>query len=239
MQGWSALDRMDWSSASAYFHRAADLAESSPGSRAEALYGLGLSYAYANPPNVKEALAAFGQIAKDFPSMDCAGWAALEGVLLRGRTSDLDSVAEAEAMMEIARQHSGRAVAHEATLRAAMSLLEAGQGDRGVTLLQDYLRQYPDNADAPLMRFLIAYWKMEIDENYEGALPILLELAEHGLAEPRRRAMVMWSIAQIYRLHENDPQAALLWYRRIVQEFPNEITTGDARRMISQLEQAP
>ncbi len=238
MQGWNALDRMDWSSATTYFRRAADMAEASPGSRAEALYGLGLSCAYANPPKVEDALAAFGQITKDYPSADCAGWAALESVLLRGRAADLDSVAEAEAILEIARLHPGHAVVHEATLRAAMSLLEAGQGNRSATLLQDHLRQYPDNAEAPLMRFLVAYWKMEIDGDYEGALPVLLELAEHNLAEPRRRAMVMWSIAQIYRLHRNDPQTALLWYRRIVQEFPNEITTGDARRMISQLERA-
>ncbi len=236
IQGWNALDRMDWPSATAYFRRAADLAEASAGSRAEALYGLGLSYAYATPPKLEEALAAFGQITKDYPSEGCAGWAALESVLLRGRAADLDRVAEAEAMMEIARLHPGHAVVHEATLRAAMSFLEAGQGERSVTLLQDHLRQYPNNAEAPLMRFLVAYWKMEIDEDYEGALPVLLELAEHNLAEPRRRAMVMWSIAQIYRLHRNNLRAALLWYRRIVEEFPNEITTGDARRMISQLE---
>ena len=239
MQGWNALDRMDGTSAVAHFRRAVDLEETSPASRAEALYGLGLSYGYANPPQVAEAVAAFAQITKDYPSADCAGWAALESVLLRGRAGDIDSVAEAEALLEVAGRYRDHAVIHEATLRAAMSLLEAGQGERSVMLLNDHLRQYPDNEEAPLMRFLVAYWKMEIDEDYEGALPILLELANHNLAEPRRRAMVMWSIAQIYRLHHDDPQTALVWYRRIVAEFPNEITTGDAQRMISQLEKTP
>lgn len=238
MQGWNALDRMDWTSAAAHFRRAVDMEETSPASRAEALYGLGLSYGYANPPQVVEALAAFAQITKDYSSADCASWAALESVLLRGRAGDIDSLAEADELLEVAARHRGHAVVHEATIRAAMSLLEAGQGERSAKLLNDHLRQYPDNAEAPLMRFLIAYWKMEIDEDYEGALPILLELAEHNLAEPRRRAMIMWSIAQIYRLHRDDPQTALVWYRRIVEEFPNEITTGDARRMIRQLEQA-
>lgn len=239
MQGWNALDRMDWTSAAAHFRRAVDLEETSPASRAEALYGLGLSHGYANPPQVAEALAAFSQITKEYPSADCAGWAELESVLLRGRSGNIDSLAEAEALLDVVGRHRGHSVVHEATLRAAMSLLEAGQEERSATLLNDHLREYPDNAEAPLMRFLVAYWKMEIDEDYAGALPVLLELVEHNLAEPRRRAMVMWSIAQIYRLHRDDPQAALVWYRRIVAEFPNEITTGDARRMINQLERSP
>jgi len=80
------------------------------------------------------------------------------------------------------------------------------------------------------------YWYQEVDRDYDRGLEHSIALSEMKMSDPARWGQVMWNTAQVYRIRKNNPAEALRWYRRIVDEAPNDRMFGDAMQMVHWLE---
>lgn len=71
--------------------------------------------------------------------------------------------------------------------------------------------------------------------DYRQAVLHLSIADRQGLVSLKYRPTVKYQIARIYHKKLNDPEKALKYYRKFVQDYPNDVWTGEAEKAIVQL----
>lgn len=241
-QAWGHFHLSAFEEALALFEQVASASDATPPDRIQALFGLGLTRSHRRPfPDPAGAEAAFREIIERYPDNATVPWAMIElGNLVNVKAAGHSGAAAARNWYrDVLERRPGSLAAHEAALRLANSLfyeLEPPQSTTALQLLEEHLERHPDNPLATVMLFRLDYWYAQILLQYERALPFAEALSAAGMSDPFRWSRQFWHTAEIHRLALNQPQKAIPWYRRIVEETPGSIHSLSAKQMLDQLE---
>ena len=241
---WQAHRRGDSPEAVSLFESVLADASSSDAERVQAYYGLATVMTFGITPDKQRARELLTRIIDDHPGNPTAPWALLELGRLRAGPTPEAKQDERDTYQRVIDEYPNSVAIHEATVRLAGSYyteLDPALVQLATSLLENHLSEHPDNPLASVMHFRLMYWYQEVDRDYDLGLKHSITLGEMKMSDPARWGQHMWSTAQTYRLRKNNPTEALRWYRKIVEEAPNDRMVGDAKQMIELLEsqQAP
>lgn len=226
--------------AAEFFECVLEEAAAEPSQRVQALFGLGNVYQFCSPAQPLRAEQYFQRIVTEYPSSDVAPWAQLRV----GQLQDLQNPAGRERAQElfasILDEHGDEDVADEAALSlAATYFMETDPTivQLGLITLEEHMQRRPDNALASSMLFRLSYWYMEVERDYDKGLQYGLLLGAAGMCNPKRQAMQYWGMGQVLSLRMGKDDEALMWYQRVVDEFPRDYLTYPASQKVRQLQQ--
>lgn len=215
--------------------------------RVQALYGLGLCHKFRRPVSRPDAAReSFQRIVEEFPESSVVPWALLElGILARKKWADLDHQGSGHEndeargyFLRILKDFPDSLAIHEAAVRLASSWFFEVRPEvsrRGVEILEEHLRRYPDNPLASTMHYRIAFWYLSVAQNYPKGVPHLVRQGEMKLCDPFRWGQNYWQVAQFLRFGLKRPEEAVLWYEKVIAEAPGTAMVLSARKELAQL----
>lgn len=161
---------------------------------------------------------------------------------LRTHPSDVVDVEKARGYYEqILKGWPGTQMAHEAAARLAgtyiRDVLNLDSIRKGEAILEDYLKEYPDNVLAGLMWEYLAETRYNMLKDKEGALLSLVNADKAGWADPTKTLINLWRMATLAEeLGQID--LAVSAYRRVIIEHTRGGRTWAARQRLLALKEA-
>lgn len=245
-QGWESLAVQEYSQSAAYFEAA--YAKSERGTRgcALALYGLGCSTQFkAVGRNSDDAKAYYSRAIAEDGNGDVAPWAALAlarvDVIARlSRDIDEGALTGAElrgGYREVIAKYPGSVAAQEAALHLASSLFasdrgaEAGEGD---ALLQALTTEYPESPYRSAAFRLLAIHAYR-EGRYSDQYNYLVKQIETLIDPECYRADLYYNVAYQAETRLKHPDLAIIWYERLIQEYPDEVRRYQAQQAVERL----
>ncbi len=135
----------------------------------------------------------------------------------------------------------GTLMAHEAAARLAgtyiQDVLNVGSIQKGVTFLEDYLEQYPNNELAGLMWEYLAETRYLMLDDKEGALLALINADKAGWVDPNKTLMNLWRMANLAE-ELGQVELAVSAYRRVIIEHTRGGRSWEARQRLLALRDA-
>jgi tetratricopeptide (TPR) repeat protein len=238
-KAWRAFDIGDTRTVHELFTRVSEKADATDAEKVQALFGLATNYQFAIPKGKPDkAREYFQRIVDEHPKNTVAAWALLKLGILEG-SADLEARNRAKVFYQRVRDEYPTSLAiHEATLRIAMGYffdMEPEQVAIAIEMLEKHMKDYPDNPLASIMLFRLSYWYSEIERDYEKSIKHGLVLGEMKMADPQRWGMQFWGVAQTLRYRLNQPEEAIKWYQKIIDDCPRYYLVLPARRAIAEL----
>jgi tetratricopeptide (TPR) repeat protein len=237
-KAWEAYGVGNSNLASSYFQKVFDVEQSNDSERVQALYGLAVNAAYGTPERPKKAKKYFKQIAEQYPQNTVAAWALLKLGQLEGTDTSQQRQIAREYYRRLLEQYPDSLAIHESVVRLAGTYfheLDPNLTEIGTEILEKHLEKYPDNPLASIMRFRLFYWYAEVEKDYDRAIKHGAKLGEMKMANSDRWGQQYWSVAQIYLYKLNEPQEALKWYKKIVDERSRDLFVFPAKQKIKQI----
>jgi tetratricopeptide (TPR) repeat protein len=252
-EGWQAIRFADWTTAARQMARARDQGDRSI--RAEAIYALGyIAQYHPQEPDDQRARQLYKQVVDEFAKTPSAPWAHLA----LARMEDLppfESDQRIDRAREIYRQvieaYPDHPVADEAVLRLAYTWLnnvgdtEAQQ--RGLDMLDKWLKNHPDNYLASAMYLAIGQTKVDAGQ-YRSAVNALIAADETDARGKRIfgtrtlsqtvRSNLYWQIGRIAEARLQDYELAREYYLKIGDQIGRDSKAWVAARRARNLAEA-
>ena len=238
-KAWRSFNIGDTQKAHDLFQQVESRPDATEAEKVQALFGLATNYQFAIPKGKPEkARQYFRRIIEEYPNNSTASWALLKLGTMEG-SANLDARNRARKYYrEVLAQYPSGLAIHEATLRLAQTYffeLEPEEAANGMEILENHMKQYPDNPLASSMLFRLSYWYSEVERDYENSYRHGRILGELQMADPQRWGMQFWNVAQTLRFRLNQPEESLKWYRKLIDDCPYHYLVLPSRIAIAQL----
>ena len=237
---WQSLDGLKFEDAGAEFEIVLNAEGASRRDRVQALYGLALCHKYKHPgPDTALSRSYFERIVREYPDNKTAAWALMELGMLEDVES-ADGRARARAYYErVVGSYPESVAVHEVVLRLADTYLrfelDGDLVDRGLGVIEEHIRRYPDNPLVGTMHYRLAYFYYACLQDYERSLPHAVRLGELRMEDPFRRPADNWQTAMNF-LRLGRAADALPWFERIIRENSQSRQVLSARQMVRAIE---
>jgi tetratricopeptide (TPR) repeat protein len=248
-QAWQLFRGDDPGGASKVFKQVAEAKDAQPSDRMQALFGMGLSYEFIPPePQVDNAKKAFQDLIKEFPENFLVPWVLLElGKLSFHKTANLDywnnTIDNQEArryFRRILEDYPKSIAIHEAAVRLSNTYcfeVDRPESDWALEILQNHLKEHPDNPLAAGMHLLLTIWHSSITQDHEAAAPHAIRLGELQQSNPYRWSEVYWRVASIFHKGLGDLEEASRWYRKLIEVTPDARQAFQAQKELEKIDQ--
>jgi tetratricopeptide (TPR) repeat protein len=217
------------------FNQAADIyellykdLEETDGRWPEAAFGYAVALWNRTPPSpesIGQAEEVFEQVSRAVPGTEWDRAARLNLArihMLRDYPGDEEDPEAAIPILEALTRENGL-LRHEALVRLAECHRMRYDDDESLTAARDqlmsWLEQYPDNPLASLMWEQVGWLELEDLQDREAAVAAFERAAALGFADPSKKGMLLWTLAQLL-LEENEPQRAAVYFTRLIEEAP-------------------
>lgn len=237
---WQFLDGLKFEDAASEFEKVLNAEAAGPRDRVQALYGLALCHKYKPAgPDTAVSRSYFERIVREYPDNATAAWALMELGMLEDVESADGRVRARTYYERVLGSYPDSVAVHEVVLRLADTYLrfelDEDLIDRGLAVLEDHIRRYPDNPLVGTMHYRLAYFYYACLQDYERSLPHAVILGELRMEDPFRRPADNWQTAMNF-LRLGRVAEALPWFERIIRENPGSRQVLSARQMVRTIE---
>ncbi len=245
-EGWINYSLSEFDRAIGFFNKALAQAPANSEEALQALYGLATTWNLRRPGEDPEKAAQFyRQILETAPNHDLAAWSALglarqKHLVPVGQDPDYPEVYKAyRGVME---RYPGHLAAQEAFLylnAGRLSTLTAPEARTALTALESYV-QNPSNAFLGPAWSLMAVAQTTLGDQQKrfDAEVHSLELTEVDPTNPFTEFVGhYWNLATIAEFELGDFDQARKYYRKLIEEYPQDIRIYGARQSLRRMDE--
>lgn len=245
--GWSAYRIGEFQDAAKAFEAVRLVAEEGSREWAMGTYGLGITWDLKRPgENPKLATQLFTELLKKAPEDDMIPWTEL--ALARqlhlvpvGQEPDYDAVNKA--YRHIVETYPGHLAAKEAFLyleSIQLSLLEPATSKASADRLLKFIEENKDNLEfvGPAYSLLsVAYVTLDDQESRLFVEEQAFEFTETDPTDPSVEfAWAYWNLGTIAEFEVGDFELARSYYRRLIEEYPNDIRVHGSKSALKRMD---
>ena len=245
--GWEQFRLADFNLAVKTFDRGVTLAGTNSAERAQALYGLAMTWALRRPgEDPAKAVELYRQAIAAAPASEAAAWSLLAIARLTHLAATLDdtqdSVAVRQAYQGVIDKFPTQPAGEEAFLfqqAAQLAVPRVGTARPAVTAIEEFLQTHPHSQYRRAAWTLVAHGYQILGEP-ERRLAALLQMLPAAKAEaltPVYHAGDYWSIATLAEFECGNFAVAREYYRKLIADYPTDQRIFLAKRELQHMDE--
>jgi tetratricopeptide (TPR) repeat protein len=244
-QAWENIQLYDFEKAIPQFRSLQEQNKIGSPKWIEATFGLALSLHHKTPPAkeaIEEARKLYLLLGDKYSTVPCAARALMNA----GRIDELRDYYQDKIDLDSARKlyrkviekYKNEPIVSEAVLRLAQSYTNTFKKEEileGIKIMQDWLKDHPNDPLAGLMHLLMADMNYYPLLNYKQAVTDYIRADELKSLEPGQEGYAYWRIALLAQKKLNDKSIAVKYYTKIIKDTPTFVKGYQAQLALKEL----